>query len=143
MISDLATEVATSLGIGLDQMNQGTQAISPPPNSLLVEVVSAKGLPQEPSETLQNIAVHVSYQGQIQCSPGVISNTDADIVFNYSTLLSFQQPEVTDVDPARSSIRTCNNPLLIYLTTMSVSGQGQQVYLVILFLAPSISSTLT
>ena len=112
----------------LDVLKQGTQGISPPPpNSLLVEIVSAKGLPQEPSETLQNIAVHVSYQGQIQSSPGVISNNDADVVFNYSTLLSLHQPEVTDVDPTRAAIRTYNNPLLVYLTTMSVSGHGQQV----------------
>lgn len=129
---ELAEDVAKSLGfISLESSrakghmpSHKSQSSS---NSLLLDIVSAKGLPMEPSETLQNISVHVSYRGQMHSSSGVISNNESDVVFDWSVTLTLGDEPFSDVDSMKSVGEYSNSPLLIYVTTMSVSGQGQQV----------------
>ena len=99
---------------------------------LQIEILSARGLAQFQSlqsETLQSIQLHVLFKKCMIKSSPVVSNNSNEVIFDY--LSSFPVSDKRDVDSADISSPATDDqstisPILIYLTTSSVTGQQQQ-----------------
>ena len=92
--------------------------------TLGVEILSARGLSvlSYQNEALQSIRLHVLFQNNIHESNDIVLDKNDDIVFDFTTSYPLN---IYDYD--KNSMNTLNNnPILVYLTSTSVNGNGQQ-----------------
>jgi len=100
---------------------------------LQIEILSARGLAHLQnlqSETLQSIQLHVLFKKCMSKSVPVVSNNSNEVIFDYVSSFPIhdnkRDDDSAEISTSATDDQSSINPILIYLTTSSVTGHHQQ-----------------